>query len=386
MERPEAPTDRSEPTEQVGARGAGRPPARRATPARDFRDAIQDIAGPEGRVGRGTPIALIRAGTSRGMYVRREDLPGDPVVRDSLLLRFFGAQDGEIADGVGGERPALRKLGIIDRVAAGSDGIPVLTYTFGQVAETLTGIDYGAECGNIAAGIPLFASLYGWCAGPEQGGSAWLHMLNTGKRLRAEWAPGDRHGGAVRLVFVDPVPRGADGVLPLGTTIDRIESEDGSGIRFSVVSALNDYVFIDSRDIGVADPVSMEVTNATFESIAGVLATVASRFESHRVLKVCLVAPVSERSGFVRARILYPRERWSHPGFAVTGAVTLAVACCLRGSVLEPCEAELGPESLITIEHPGGAATVRWALRPDGFPETVSLRRSCRLVLRGMAY
>jgi 2-methylaconitate cis-trans-isomerase PrpF len=345
-----------------------------------------DIVSAESRAIGGTPIALIRAGTSRGMYVRRMDLPRDSMERDSLLLRFFGAQDGEVADGLGGERPALRKLGIVDRAPPGPDGIPVITYTFGQVDDALSAIDYGSECGNLAAGIPLFASLYGWCGAPETGGAAWLHMLNTGKRLRAEWAPGDRHGGAVRLVFVDPVPRGAASVLPLGAPLERIVVSDGFAIRCSVVTALNDYVFIDSRDIGIADPVSTDVSPATFDVITAIADEIASRIDSARALKVCLVAPVSDRAGVVRARIIYPRERWSHPGFAVTGAVTLAVACCLNGTVLESCEAEPGPEALITIEHPGGASTVRWSVRSDGLPETVSLRRSCRLVLRGMAY
>jgi 4-oxalomesaconate tautomerase len=352
----------------------------------DIRGIITDIRGEESRGTRGTPIALIRAGTSRGMFVRREDLPRDAAERDALLLRFFGAQDGETADGLGGERPALRKIGIIDRVPYGSDGLPVLNYTFGQVSETLTAIDYGAECGNIAAGIPLFASLHGWCAGPETGGAAWLHMLNTGKRLRAEWEPGDRNGGAVRLVFVDPVPRGAASVLPLGATLERFPSAGAAGIRCSVVSALNDYAFIDSRDLGIADPVAAGITDATFDAISAVFDAVSLRHQSHRTLRVCLVAPVSERAGVVRARIVHPQQRRSHPGFAVTGAVTLAVACCLAGTVLEPCQAEVGVESLITIEHPGGALTARWGLRPDGLPESVSLRRSCRLVLRGMAY
>jgi len=363
-----------------------RHPARRGVLVHDPRGAIQDISDDASRGARGTPVALIRTGTSRGMYVRREDLPRDAAARDALLLRFFGAQDGETADGLGGERPALRKVGIIDRVPSGADGIPVLTYTFGQVCEALTAIDYGAECGNIAAGIPLFASLHGWCAGPESGGAAWLHMLNTGKRLRAEWEAGNRHGGAVRLVFVDPVPRGAASVLPLGTTLARFVPPGAAGVRYSVVSALNDYIFVDSRDMGIGDPVTEQLSAVTLDTIAAVVAAVGMRYESSRTMRVCLVAPVSERAGVVRARIVHPLQRWSHPGFAVTGAVTLAVACCLAGTVLEPCQAEIGVESFITIEHPGGALTVRWALRPDGLPESVSLRRSCRLVLRGMAY
>lgn len=352
----------------------------------DVRSAGHEHRAAGARGVRGTPVALIRAGTSRGVYVRREDLPRDVAARDALLLRFFGAQDGEAADGLGGERPALRKVGIIDRAPSGADGIPVLTYTFGQVCETLTAIDYGAECGNIAAGIPLFASLHGWCAGPESGGTAWLHMLNTGKRVRAEWVAGDRNGGAVRLVFVDPVPHGAASVLPLGTTLDHFRASGSVGVRCSVVSALNDYIFVDSRDIGIDDPVGGELAPAAFDAVAAVLEAVSARYQGRRALKLCLVAPVPERAGVVRARIVYPQQRWSHPGFAVTGAVTLAVACCLEGTVLEPCQAEVGIESLITIEHPSGALTVRWSLRPDGLPEAVSLRRSCRLVLRGMAY
>jgi 2-methylaconitate cis-trans-isomerase PrpF len=274
----------------------------------------------------------------------------------------------------------MRKLAIVERLPDAPDGTPVLAYTFGQVDAELRRVDFSGECGNVAAGVPLFASLFGWCAAPGSGGSAWLHLTNTGKRVLTTWSAGDRHGGTVQLEFVTPVLAGAS-VLPHGVPQRVTERPGGGTIRHSVVHALNRYVFIDSRDLGIADPVAADVTEALFDEVRLVLASIAA----HRPgtpPKVCLVAPAAGREGTVRARILYPDGRWSHPGFAVTGAVTLAVGCCLEGSVLAPCRGA----HHINIEHPGGTLAVRWTPGDGGLPASVSLRRDVRLLLRGAAF
>ncbi|HYX03880.1 MAG TPA: PrpF domain-containing protein, partial [Reyranella sp.] len=49
------------------------------------------------------PAVYMRGGTSKGVFFRAEDLPADPSVRESVLLRVVGSPDpyGRQIDGMG---------------------------------------------------------------------------------------------------------------------------------------------------------------------------------------------------------------------------------------------------------------------------------------------
>ncbi len=89
--------------------------------------------------------------------------------------------------------------------------------------------------------------------------------------------------------------------------------------------------------------------------------------------------------GSVSARIVYPAEGRVHRSFAVTGAATLALACCIPGTVPHVCYGG-SPGSGLTVHHPEGDLRVAWKLRTDGLPEEISLERSCRLILSGTVF
>ena len=39
------------------------------------------------------PAVYMRGGTSKGVFLRPEDLPADPAARDRMLLRIIGSPD-----------------------------------------------------------------------------------------------------------------------------------------------------------------------------------------------------------------------------------------------------------------------------------------------------
>ncbi|HJX39262.1 MAG TPA: PrpF domain-containing protein, partial [Anaerolineae bacterium] len=57
--------------------------------------------------------ALMRGGTSRGLYVMRNELPRDPVLRDRVILAMYGSPDIRQIDGIGGADALTSKLAII---------------------------------------------------------------------------------------------------------------------------------------------------------------------------------------------------------------------------------------------------------------------------------
>ena len=56
---------------------------------------------------------LMRAGTSKGVFLHENDLPRDPELRDKVILSIFGSPDPRQIDGLGGAEPLTSKLAII---------------------------------------------------------------------------------------------------------------------------------------------------------------------------------------------------------------------------------------------------------------------------------
>lgn len=42
------------------------------------------------------PAVYMRGGTSKGVFLRPEDLPADPAARDRMLLRIIGSSDRRV--------------------------------------------------------------------------------------------------------------------------------------------------------------------------------------------------------------------------------------------------------------------------------------------------
>ena len=61
---------------------------------------------------------IMRGGTSKGLYFRAQDLPGDVATRDAVLLAVMGSPDLRQIDGMGGAHPLTSKVAIVSRPAA----------------------------------------------------------------------------------------------------------------------------------------------------------------------------------------------------------------------------------------------------------------------------
>ncbi len=330
-----------------------------------------------------TPIAVIRGGTSRGAFFRAEDLPETAAARDAVMLRAFGGESGLLADGVGGENPVLRKTAIVRPLPPGADGRPVLDYRFGQVDSALATIDRTVECGNTAAGVPLFGRLWGWCPA-EPAGEVWIHLANTGRRILARWSNWTDTGGSVQLTFTDMAPATVAEALPTGESAQVIHVA-GRDVRVSLVRGLNPYLFIDGATLGFSDPAVQPFSEGAYALLDEIDARARALWPTPvTLLKVCVVA--SDGPERLSARIVYVAERRLHPSIAITGAATLALAGRIPGTVVhERLQAEPSTGGF-TIRHSEGTVPIGWSLREDGLPSEVSVDRSCRLILRGMVY
>lgn len=55
----------------------------------------------------------MRGGTSKGVFLMEKDLPGNPDLRERVILAVFGSPDIRQIDGLGGADSLTSKLAII---------------------------------------------------------------------------------------------------------------------------------------------------------------------------------------------------------------------------------------------------------------------------------
>lgn len=108
------------------------------------------------RVRRSLPAVLMRAGTSKGLFIHRHHLPTSEADWAGPLLAAMGSQgsDTRQIDGVGGATSTTSKVAVIS--PSTRMGVDV-DYTFVQVAVGQEVVDFSGNCGNMCSGVGPFA-------------------------------------------------------------------------------------------------------------------------------------------------------------------------------------------------------------------------------------
>ena len=122
---------------------------------------------------------LMRGGTFKGAYFLAEDLPIDGTKRDDLLLTIMGSRDPRQIDGIGAAHPLTSKVAIVSRSQSPDNDIDFL---FAQVSVQEAFVDTKLNCGNILAGVALFAIERGLIEVRSPKTRVHVKTLNTGTR------------------------------------------------------------------------------------------------------------------------------------------------------------------------------------------------------------
>ncbi len=206
--------------------------------------------------------AIVRGGTSKGVFILKHDLPSDPVKRDKVICAVYGSPDVRQIDGLGGADVLTSKLAIISPSTRKDADVD---YTFGQVSMDAEFVDYGGNCGNISSAVGGFAIDEGLVTPKEPVTTVRIHLTNSNNILVAEvpvkngraqvegdfaidGCPGT--GAKITLDWSDTVGCITGKLLPTGNTKDCI-TIDGKGYPVSIVDAANPLVFIHARSLGL---------------------------------------------------------------------------------------------------------------------------------------
>jgi 4-oxalomesaconate tautomerase len=345
---------------------------------------------------------LIRGGTSKGAYFLASDLPPSREERDELLLSIMGSPHPDQIDGIGGGHPLRSKVAIVAKST--EPGVDV-DFLFAQVVVDKPLVDTSPNCGNILSGVGPFAIERGLVKAREGFTTVRVRTLNTGTiaelvvstpsgavsyqgEARIDGVPGT--SAPILVNFVDVAGSVCGALLPTGHASDVVE-----GIRVTCIDNGMPVVVIPAASVGRTGYESVAQLNADTDLKAGLEALRKTAGPlmglgdvSEAVIpKLSLIAP-PRNSGSISTRNFIPRT--CHTAIGVFGAVSVATACVIPGSVAEGiAQVGAGDTLTLSVEHPTGEFTVNLELDRTGVVPVIrhaGLLRTARVLFDGLAF
>jgi 4-oxalomesaconate tautomerase len=344
--------------------------------------------------------SVIRGGTSKGLYFLADDLPSDVSTRDAVLLAAMGAPDVREIDGMGGGHPLTSKVAVV-RASERPDAD--VDYLFLQVWPDRAEVSDNQNCGNLLAGVGPFALEEGLLAAEGATTDVRIWMENTQSLAVARIETPDgvvRYDGPARIEgvpgtsapvpieFLDIAGSTCGKLLPTGHASDVVE-----GVRVTCVDNGMPVVCVKADDLGLSgyeDPLEIEANNEVCQKVeeirlaAGHLMNLGD-VTNKTVPKVSVLAP-AKNGGVVSTRTFIPHR--VHEAIGVFGAVSVATACLVPGSVANEMANVTGTSTRVTldVEHPTGYFSVSMDVSIESGEVRVNsaaLLRTARLLMRG---
>ncbi len=349
------------------------------------------------------PCTVMRGGTSKGLYFHVDALPRDRAVRDRVLLAAMGSPDVRQIDGMGGAHPLTSKVALIGPATRGDADVD---YLFLQVVVDRAEVSDAQNCGNLLAGVGPWAIENGLVPARDAITPVRIHMVNTASvavahvptpagqveyegNVRIDGVPGTAAG--IVIDFLDIAGSSCGALLPTGRAVDQVD-----GIEVTCIDNGMPVVIIRAADLGKSGDETPEELEADADLKARVerirlnlgprmhLGDVAKK----TVPKMSLVS-APRHGGALSTRTFIPHR--VHEAIGVLGAVSVATACLLPGSVAAQLAgvAGSGGERRLDIEHPSGFFTVDMSVTIAGGAVSVqrsALVRTARKLMRGEVF
>ncbi len=205
---------------------------------------------------------IMRGGTSKAVFLKKNELPADPALRDRIILAIFGSPDVRQIDGLGGSDITTSKVAVVGPPTRDDADID---YNFGQVQLNSAEIIWNANCGNISSAVGPYAVDEGMVRVSEPVTTVRIHNVNTGKILveevpvrdgyaevegdfRIDGVPGT--GAMLKLNFAGTAGASTGRLLPTGNPVDLLTVEGLGEIPVSIVDLANTVAFVDAASVG----------------------------------------------------------------------------------------------------------------------------------------
>jgi 2-methylaconitate isomerase len=346
---------------------------------------------------------FMRGGTSKAIMFRRQDLPENRSLWTPVFLAAVGSPDPNRRqlDGMGGGISSLSKVCVIGPPSRSDTDID---YTFAQVSVSDAIVDYRGNCGNMSSAVGPFAVDEGMVA--VNGGAeavVRIHNTNTKKIIVAHFPlddgraaidgefvlPGVAGSGApVKLEFLEPGGAGNGKLLPTVNVADVLEIAGADKIEASMIDAANPCVFVAAEAVsmtGTEMPAELDENLDLLRRLQAIRVAASVRMgiaksaeEAARIPsipKVAMVAPPREARTLADERLSADAMDITvrvisigqpHRAVPLTGALCLAVASQIAGSVANRVARPGSAGAPIRIGQPSGVTVVGAEVRRDG--------------------
>lgn len=339
----------------------------------------------------------MRGGTSKGGYFLAEDLPADTATRDQLLLSIMGSPDPVQIDGLGGADPLTSKVAVVKPSTRPDADVD---YLFLQVFVDQPVVTDAQNCGNILSGVGPFAIERGLVRVEGDETDVRIFMENTGQlaTVRVQ-TPGGRvaYAGAaavdgvpgtaapVFITFADTAGASCGALLPTGNPRDEVQ-----GKTVTCIDNGMPVVLLRATDFGLTgneDRATLESNRRLRDELESIRLALGERMNlgdvsQKSVPKMCLLSAPTGADGTVNTRTFIPHR--CHASIGVLGAVSVATACAIKGSVASDlARLPADPEAPLQIEHPSGQMAVVLRHDQSGRVAEAAIVRTARKLFDG---
>ncbi|KAI0431325.1 DUF453 domain protein [Xylaria sp. FL1042] len=354
------------------------------------------------------PASYYRGGTSRGIMLRREDLPSDQSQWDSIFLGCIGSPDPYMRqlDGMGGGISSLSKVCVL----------PDVDYTFVSLGVDNSQVDYSSNCGNMLSAVGPYAIDTGITSverGARDGDEVTvrIHNTNTDKIIHSSFAVvvegevaeaaagGDLAidgvsglASPIRLQFMKPAGSRTGKLLPTGSATDTF-----GGFTVTCIDVANPCVFVSASQLGVPCNLTPQqiddhpTLKSTLESIRRMAAVKMGLAPSEdqtpgSVPKIAIVAPPADPSrSNIEVRAMSVGQ--PHKAIPITVALAIAAAAKLQGTTVFECAARGDSDKFATvIHHASGVLGVDGKFSNPGELESATVLRTARRLMEGRVF
>ena len=371
------------------------------------------------------PCAIVRGGTSKGVFMKEHDLPPAGELRDKFILRVMGSPDLRQIDGLGGANSLTSKFCIIGPSLREDADVD---YTFGQVSFRAHVIDWLGNCGNLSSAVGHYAVDEGFVKPVEPFTTVRIYNTNTDKMIFAtvpvrdgralsegdyviDGVPGT--GARILLEFDKPGGSVTKKLLPTGNAKDVVDLGPMGTFTVSFVDAGNPTVFMKAEELGLKGtelPTDVENMQDVLDKIEAVRAEMAARVGIVKTpADATRLSPAIPKIGFVSkaqdyvnpdGKMILAKDidfvarlasmQKMHRAYMVTGGVATGAASKVEGSVVwEAVKEKSRKNDTLLIGHPYGIMDVKITVDPKNKQEPiqrVGVGRSARRIMDGYAY
>ncbi|MBZ5753154.1 2-methylaconitate cis-trans isomerase PrpF family protein [Metabacillus rhizolycopersici] len=360
------------------------------------------------------PVVVMRGGTSKGVFLRYEDMPASRLLWEEFILDIMGSPDSRQIDGLGGANSLTSKVAIIQKSNLEEVDIE---YTFAQVSVENQLVDFKGNCGNISSAVGPYAIEQGLVPAVEPITTVRIFNTNTQKVIIAEvevengqvktdgmcsipGVPGT--GSPIYLSFTNAEGAVTGKLFPTENSIDVIQTSKGT-VDVSIIDVANPLVFVHAHDVGLkGTELPNEMTQEKLaeleeiRSIAAEMCQFAPRAEATKkspaVPKLTVIAPptdyidvtgVERKAENMDCTIRMMSMQKPHQALAITGAICTTAGAFLQDTILS--DIMNVNQEVIRLAHPAGIMETKVDLIAGNLT-AIKVVRTARMILEGYVY